>query len=81
MPPEEGKQITSEEKERRRKALEYADAHNRLAGIMPDPVTEPIFAAFLRGEIELEEMQPLISSALQITLGDVQHQDMNDVAE
>jgi hypothetical protein len=65
MPPEEGKRITSEEMERRRKALEYADAHNRLSGIMPDPVTEPIFAAFLHGEIELDEMQPLIQAALR----------------
>jgi hypothetical protein len=65
MPPEEGKRITLEEMERRRKALERADAHNRIEGIMPDPVTDPIFEAFVRGEIELDEMQPLIQAALR----------------
>jgi hypothetical protein len=65
MPPEEGKRITLEEMERRRKALERADAHNRIEGIMPDPVTDPIFEAFVRGEIELDEMMPLIQAALR----------------
>jgi hypothetical protein len=65
MPSGESKRITLEEMERRQKALEYADAHNRIEGIMPDPVTEPIFAAFLRGEIELDEMMPLIQAALR----------------
>jgi hypothetical protein len=55
--------ITPEEMARRRKALERADAHNRIEGIMPNPETEQIFEAFVRGEIELDEMQPLIQAA------------------
>jgi Antitoxin VbhA len=57
--------ITPEEMERRRNALAWADAHNRIEGIMPDPATEQIFDAYVHGEIELHEMQPLIKAALQ----------------
>lgn len=65
MPSGESKRITLEEMKRRQKALERADAHNRIEGIMPNPETDPIFEGFVRGEIELEEMQLLIQAALR----------------
>jgi hypothetical protein len=48
--------ISSEEMARRHKALARADAHNRIEGIMPDPATDAIFQAHVRGEIDLEEV-------------------------
>ena len=42
--------ISAEEMDRRREALRRADADHRIEGL------EPIFAAFVRGEIELHEI-------------------------
>jgi Antitoxin VbhA len=48
--------ISSEEMERRREALREADASNRIEGIYRDPATDEIFEAFIRGDIELDEL-------------------------
>ena len=48
--------ISAEEMERRREALRRADADHRIEGLSRTPESEPIFAAFVRGEIELREI-------------------------
>jgi hypothetical protein len=50
------KKITREEMERRREAVRTADAENRLEGLVRDSGTDPIFEAFILGEIELPEL-------------------------
>jgi hypothetical protein len=52
--------ITAEEMTRRREALRRADAHNRIEGQFPSPESEPIYEAFVRGEIELDEILPRV---------------------
>ena len=44
--------VTLEEIERRREAVRRADAHNRIEGICRDPETDPVFEAFIRGDID-----------------------------
>jgi len=43
--------ITPEEIQRRREAYRQALACNRIEGIEHDPATEPIFEAWISGEI------------------------------
>lgn len=50
--------ISAAEMERRREALRRADAHNRLEGQFPSPESTEIFEAFIRGEIEREDILP-----------------------
>jgi hypothetical protein len=52
--------ITVEEMTRRREALRRADAHNRIEGQFPSPESEPIYEAFVRGEIEFDEILPRV---------------------
>jgi hypothetical protein len=54
--------ISSEEMERRRKRVERANAHNRIEGICRDPESDPIFEAYIRGEIEIDEILPRIQA-------------------
>lgn len=54
--------IPAEEMERRREALRRADAHNRIEGLFPNPDTQPVYEAFIRGDIELEEILPLVKA-------------------
>jgi Antitoxin VbhA len=56
--------IDAEEMTRRREALRRADAHNRIEGILPDPESEPIFQAFVRGDIEFEDILPRLNALL-----------------
>jgi hypothetical protein len=56
--------ITAEEMTRRREAVRRADAHNRIEGIFRSPESDEIFDAFVRGEIELDEI-PARLKALQ----------------
>jgi hypothetical protein len=56
--------ITEAEMERRREAVRQADADNRLEGIYRDPDSDAIFEAFIRGEIEVTDMVPLLKARL-----------------
>jgi hypothetical protein len=49
---------TSAEMERRREALRHAKAHSRIEGQYPSPEGEAIFEAFVRGDIEEDEILP-----------------------
>jgi hypothetical protein len=56
--------ISAEESARRRQALRRADAHNRIEGIYRDPASDPVFEAFVRGEIDVTEIVPRLKSQL-----------------
>jgi hypothetical protein len=47
--------ISAEEIARRREADRQACACNRIEGIAPDPASDPIFEAWITGEIDAEE--------------------------
>ena len=50
--------ISAAEMERRREALRQADAHNRIEGQYPSSQSTAIFEAFIRGEIERDQILP-----------------------
>jgi hypothetical protein len=50
--------ITDVEMQRRREALRQAKAHSRIEGQYPSPEGEAIFEAFVRGDIERDEILP-----------------------
>ena len=50
--------ISAVEMQRRREGLRYAKAHSRIEGQYPSPEGEAIFEAFVRGEIERDEILP-----------------------
>ena len=52
------RKITSAEMQRRREALRHAKAHSRIEGQYPSPEGEAIFEAFIRGDIERDEILP-----------------------
>jgi hypothetical protein len=54
--------IPPEEVEHRRKIVEAAHHNNLMAGIERDPTTDPIFEAFIRGDIDITDMLPAIRS-------------------
>jgi hypothetical protein len=54
--------ISAEEMKRRREAISWADAHNRIEGLVRSPETDLIYDAFVRGEIELEEILPRLKA-------------------
>lgn len=54
--------ISTAEIERRRKALRQADASNRIEGQFRSPRSEPIFEAFIQGDIELEDVLPRLKA-------------------
>jgi hypothetical protein len=59
----EGKAIVSlEEIERRRRAIERADAHNRLEGLRPSPEMREIIEDYIHGRIELEDILPRVKA-------------------
>jgi hypothetical protein len=51
-----GPKIHPEEIARRREADRQAKACNRIEGIPHDPTTDPIFEAWILGEIDSEEL-------------------------
>jgi hypothetical protein len=51
-----------EEVERRRKIVEEAHHNNLMAGIGRDPTTDPIYEAFIRGDIDVTDILPAIRS-------------------
>lgn len=56
----------AEEIARRREAVRQADACNRIEGIPHDPATDPIFEAWILGEIDSEEMIARIKALLRV---------------
>jgi Antitoxin VbhA len=48
----------------RREVLRRADAHNRIEGIDRDPASDPVFEAFVRGDIEVTEIVPRLKAHL-----------------
>jgi hypothetical protein len=54
--------IPLEEIERRRRIVEAAHHNNLMAGIERDPTTDPIFEAFISGDIDITEILPAIRS-------------------
>jgi len=48
--------ITADEEERRRQHVASAYSHNRIEEIMPDPEGQPIFEAYISGEIDIAEL-------------------------
>jgi hypothetical protein len=57
-----GAPIPQEEVERRRKMVEEAHHNNFMAGIERDPTTDPIYEAFIRGDIDITDILPAIRS-------------------
>ncbi len=52
---------------RRRENVRRADAHNEIEGISRDPKTDPIFEAYIQGEIEATDMVPRLKAMLGLT--------------
>jgi hypothetical protein len=50
--------ISAAEVDRRREALRRADAHNRIEGQFPTRKSTEIFEAYIRGDIERDEILP-----------------------
>lgn len=48
--------IFQEEMEKRRRIVEYGEAHNRIEGLEPNPDVQYIFDAYVAGEIELGDI-------------------------
>lgn len=58
--------ITADEMERRRKMVRSAFRSNAMEGLRPNPACQPVFDAFIAGEIEIDEMMPRVKSILGI---------------
>ncbi len=56
--------ISAEESECRRLLVRDADHENLLEGITRDPATDPIFEAFICGEIEVADLIPRLRALL-----------------
>ncbi|PSH61723.1 hypothetical protein CU102_26440 [Phyllobacterium brassicacearum] len=56
--------ITLEEMELRRKMVRSAFRSNAIEGLRPNPACQPVFEAFIAGEIELAEMLPRVKAIL-----------------
>jgi Antitoxin VbhA len=48
--------ITPDEHARRRYAVEQANAHNRIEGIEPNPAADAIYALWIAGKIDSDEV-------------------------
>lgn len=50
--------LSPEETEWRRDHVRVGDSENRLEGVFRDPKTAPVFAAYMRGDIEVTDIVP-----------------------
>lgn len=50
--------------ERRRKIVRRAFRSNAMEGLRPNPACQPVFDAYIAGEIELDELGPRIDAIL-----------------
>jgi hypothetical protein len=62
--------ITPEEMQRRREAVRQALACNRIEGIKHDPASDPIFEAWILGEIEAGDLVPRLKAHLGLSSSD-----------
>lgn len=51
-------QISAEERTVRLKVLRQAQANNRIEGLSSGPEAQPVFDAFVRGEIDARDIVP-----------------------
>ena len=58
--------ISAEEMTRRREAVRWADAHNRIEGLVRSPQTDVIYDAFVQGEIEFDDILPRLKALHRI---------------
>jgi hypothetical protein len=58
-----------EEVERRRRIVEAAHHNNLMAGIGRDPTTDPIYEAFIHGDIDITDLLPAIRSVRDTDTG------------
>lgn len=58
--------LSDEERTYRRLMVYKADHENRLEGITRDASTDPIFEAFICGEIDIEELIPRLKALLMV---------------
>lgn len=56
--PKTKAKTSAAEMQRRREAFRHADAHSRIEGQYPTAEGTAIFEAFIRGEIERDEVLP-----------------------
>ncbi|WP_296710896.1 antitoxin VbhA family protein [Rhodoblastus sp.] len=54
--------MSAEEQARRRHAVEQANAHNRIEGIMPNPGADAIYERWIAGEIDSDEVTRQINA-------------------
>jgi hypothetical protein len=54
--------ISAEAIARRKEAVRWADAHNRIEGLKRSPATDAIYDAFVRGDIEFDEILPRLKA-------------------
>lgn len=54
--------ISAEEMARRKEAVRWADAHNRIEGLKRSPATDAIYDAFVRGDIEFDDILPRLKA-------------------
>ena len=54
--------ISAKEMARRKEAVHWADAQNRIEGLKRSPGTDAIYDAFVRGEIELDDILPRLKA-------------------
>ena len=66
LDPKKPHQLTPDEIARRREADRQAKACNRIEGIPHDPTTDPIFEAWILGEIDSEEAIARIKALLRV---------------
>lgn len=56
--------ISEAEKERRRRIVRRAFRSNAMEGLRPNPDCQPVFDAYIAGEIEFDELGPRIDAIL-----------------
>lgn len=63
--PRQKPRLSAAEVERRRDHVRVGDSENRLVGVFRDPKTDPVFEAYIRGDIEVTD----IVAQLKVLLG------------
>jgi hypothetical protein len=54
--------ISDQEMARRRKLVRKAAASNRIEGIYRDPATDNVFESYIRGDIDVMDIGPLLQA-------------------
>jgi hypothetical protein len=57
-----GPRISAKEMARRKEAVRWADVQNRIEGLKRSPGTDAIYDAFVRGEIEFDDILPRLKA-------------------